>query len=1077
MLIFLFINYIILLCDFVLLCGGIFVKKKKVYTVATAHLDTIWSWDFETSVKEYLFNTLKDNFKRFEQFPEYKFNFEGAYRYELMKEYYPEMWDKMKEYISKGRWNVCGSAYENGDVNVPSPEALFRNILLGNKYFEDNFGKRSCDIFLPDCFGFGYALPSIMHHANLKGFSTQKLTWGSAYGVPFDIGKWYGVDGNYVYACTNLGSYTKVLPAVRKYNFVLDKLKENEKFGLDMTAVYHGVGDRGGAPKEASVKVVCDELKKNSENDITVISAVADEIYRDLDNMSETQKQKLPVWNNELVMTNHAVGGYTSRAIGKRWNRRNEELADITERACIAAYLLSGHEYPQETLNKAWKRVIAHQFHDDLPGTSVQRAYRRSWNDYAMSLNQFTAEYCGAVRSLSDRLDSSFCEGIGVLVQNPLEYDRTGLVKIRIPAKLCYKNMTAFDADGNELPTQTVECENSHTTLLVYVSVSAMGGKIIDIRFKMPTVKSDLRASIQMLENEKYIVEINSNGDISSVFDKELKKEILQKPIVTGIFDYNGSSSWPAWELNYNELNREPQHIAKVKSIDIIEQGSCRVALKIVKAYENSTFTSVVALSRGGKLVEVYTEAEWQSRQSACKEIFSFTTDNYNATYDLGLGAIKRGNMNEKLFEVPAQKWADITDESEEFGVSVISECKYGWDKFDNSTLRLTLMHTPLKNYKIDSMQSMLDLGLNRYSYGIFAHKGNVGHETQCVAREFTMPMVPFIVSKHSGNFGTELSVGRLTGNAILRAVKKAESGNEIIIRVGESEKKEQKNVEFEFFSKIKSAREVFASEEHIRDVELNDGKLVFDLKPYEVKSFALTVECQSYTEPNQLDVVMPTNITAFSTNTQPRGDLPVINKTIPCEITPKTVYANGVHFKIPQDRKALLCGGQTLIMPTGTKKVHLLAASLNGDKIVQIGNSNVRINDIREYYAGWDLYDFNEVAFTKHGKLGYEFTHSHTKDGDAQCEQLFFWKVTVAHDGGKITLPVDRDIIILAVTADGEENTCSLACDLYDKVRGRRFDYQMSKKDRINYLLGKELFMLNDKGGAFKNRNKGRRN
>jgi alpha-mannosidase len=345
-----------------------------------------------------------------------------------------------------------------------------------------------------------------------------------------------------------------------------------------------------------------------------------------------------------------------------------------------------------------------------------------------------------------------------------------------------------------------------------------------------------------MLENEKYRVSLNSNGDISSVFDKKIKKEILKKPITTGIFDYNGSSSWPAWELNYEELNREPQNKTKVKTIKVIENGPCRVALEVVKEFGDSTFTSVIALSNGGNVVEVYTEAEWRSKRHLAKEIFSFTAESPVATYDLGLGAIKRGNMNDKLFEVPAQKWADITDKSEDFGISVISECKYGWDKFDDNTLRLTLMHTPYKNYKVDSMQSMMELGLNRYSYAIFSHKGNVAHETQTESRNFVMPMASFVVSNHEGN-QTEYSFGSLTGNAILRAMKKAENSDEIIIRIGESEKCTQTDVTFSLECGIESAREIFASEEHIADYPLTDGKLVFDLKPYEIKSFALKVK------------------------------------------------------------------------------------------------------------------------------------------------------------------------------------------------------------------------------------------
>lgn len=1049
------------------------MAKKKIYTIANAHLDTIWSWDFETTVDKYIFNTLNDNFKLFEKYPDYKFNFEGSYRYELMHEYYPQMWEKMKDYIAEGKWNVCGSAFENGDVNVPSPEALFRNILLGNNYFQQNFGKRSCDIFLPDCFGFGYALPSIMHHANLKGFTTQKLSWGSAYGIPFDLGKWYGVDGNFVYGNTNPGAYDKILKKVRDNEIAVKKLADNEQYDLPFTAVFHGVGDRGGAPKEESVKTVCDEIKSNDTSDTEVLSAPADKIFHDIDALPEDIKQKLPVWNNELVMTNHAVGGYTSRAIGKRWNRLNEEIADMAERASVAAMTLGGYEYPQEALTKAWKRVIAHQFHDDLPGTSVQRAYRRSWNDFAMSLNQFTNEYEGAVKNIASLIDTSAVKGIPVVINNPMEYERTGVVKITIPAKLRYKNMAAFDTDGNELPTQVIEATATHSVILVYVTVAPMGYKLLDIQSKRARISTPLKASIQGLENEKYKVTFNSNGDIRSIFDKELKKEILKKPICTGIFDYNGSSSWPAWELNFEELNREPQHAPKVKSIEVTEEGVCRVAMKIVKTYKDSTFTSIVALSRGGKVVEVYDETEWRSTCSAAKEIFCFTAESPVATYDLGLGAIKRGNMNEKLYEVPAQKWADITDESGEFGVSVISECKYGWDKYDNNTLRLTLMHTPLKNYRVDSMQSMMELGLNRYSYGIYSHSDAVGHATQCEARNFVMPMAAFICSKHEGAKIGELSFARLSGNAILRAMKKAENSNEIVIRIGEGEKKAQKNVEFSLCTEILSAREIYASEEHIDDVEIQNGKLIFDLKPYETRSFALKVKSAD-TKSTSKAVDFVGNIDAYSTNDAPKASLPVIDKTIPAEMRPDTVYAGGVKFTLTE--KAILCGGQTINLPESTKKVNLLVASLNGDKYITIGKNSVKVNDIREYYAGWDLYDFKEVAFTKDGKLGYEFTHSHNDNGDAKCQQLFFWNVEFEVEGDTITLPVDRDILILAITADSDEKSCTLATELYDNIKGRYFDYKMSVREKLTYINSKRVHRLNDKGGAFRDRNKGRR-
>ena len=213
------------------------MAENKIFTVATAHLDTVWRWELAKTIEEFIPDTIEKNFNLIEAYPNYRFNFEGAFRYSLIEEYYPEAFEKIKEYVAAGRWCVSGSSWENGDVNIPSPEALFRNILYGNKYFFDKFGKKSKDIFLPDCFGFGYALPSVMKHANLKGFSTQKLGWGGAYERPFDIGIWKGVDGSAVYACLDPQSYRyKFDGDVRGDLHIINKLAGNGlNYGLPWT--------------------------------------------------------------------------------------------------------------------------------------------------------------------------------------------------------------------------------------------------------------------------------------------------------------------------------------------------------------------------------------------------------------------------------------------------------------------------------------------------------------------------------------------------------------------------------------------------------------------------------------------------------------------------------------------------------------------------------------------------------------------------------------------------------------------------------------------------------------------------
>ena len=1044
------------------------MDKKRIYTVATSHLDTVWSWDLEESIDQYIYDTLVENFRYFEKYPHYSFNFEGSYRYELMEEYYPELFEKMTEYIKEGRWNVCGSSFENGDVNVPSPEALFRNILIGNSYFRNKFGKTSTDIFLPDCFGFGWALPSIMHHANLKGFTTQKLSWGSAYGTPFDIGRWRGVDGKEVYASIKMCSYSRPFKEIRNWDRMQEKLKENEAFDLPWTAVFHGTGDRGGAVKEESCVVLEKEIAENENSNIEICYGASDKIYHDIDNeLSAEQKAKLPLWENELVMSEHAIGGYTSRVMSKRWNRKAEDLADMAERSSVLGDWLGSYDYNRKCLTRSWKRVLSHHFHDDMPGTSCQRVYKRSWNDLYVSMNQFQSEIDGAVSSVAKLMNTSACKGTPITVYNPIEADRHGAVTIRLD-NIKSNYVKVFDGE-TEIKSQSKKLDNGKTEITFIADVKSLGLKVYDIRESSSpcSVDGELSISNNTLENGKYIVKLNNNGDICSIIDKTLNnKEILKSPVEIGLFNYTGSWEWPAWEMNFDEANKKPDRKPALVKIEELENGAARVAYKITQKDDRSTFTNIIALTDGGEAVEVYSEIEWQSLQTMAKNVFSFTADNEKALYDLGLGAIERGNMTKQLYEVPAQKWADITDKSGEFGVSVISECKYGWDKFDNNTLRLTVVHTPKGNYRIDSMQSMMDLGLNRYSFGIFSHNGKVGSGTQLQARMFTQPMCAVICDKHDGVLGTAYSFGCVsTNDVIIRAMKKAEESDDIIVRLGEGTKNSIDNFTLSLGDGIESAREVFASEEHIGEAKVVDGKLVTDFKPYEIKSFALTLKKASINTKKATST--PVDLKPDKQLISKQGELGDFKYTIPYEITPCNITCGGVDFKIKKEGKnAIVCKGQKLTVK-GSKLI-LLCNSVDGDKKAKfkIGKETVTkfIPDALQRPARWDMYDFGETARIKDCKVAYEFTHCHKDFEDVTAKSMYFFLIEIDLNGAtEITLPKDKDIVILSAS-EVSETLSGLATPLCEEVKERKFKFKMTHKEKKQYKKERKKKNLHDK-------------
>ncbi len=1047
-------------------------KDKKIYTIATAHLDTVWNWDFEHVINVCLRNTLDDNFALFEKYPDYRFNFEGSYRYELFEEYYPEKFEKLKEYVAQDKWNVTGSAYENGDVNVPSPESLFRNILYGNKYFERTFGKKSNDIFLPDCFGFGWALPSIINHAGLKGFSTQKLTWGGAYGRPFDIGLWYGVDGKPIFASVDARSYCTTFRHVREKKDVAEKLKNNiAKYNFPWTFAYHGVGDVGGAPKEESVKTVCRELSLNDISDVKVLSSTPTEFFEDMAKLDDEDISRLPTWNNELVMTDHGVGSYISRAFSKRCNRKNEELADMAERAAVAASALCKADYPVNELERGWKRTIAHTFHDDITGTSVQRVYQRSWNDYILSANQLNNVYEASSAEIIKALDTSWVKGFAVVLGNSVEQSRFAAVDVEIPKTEGYKYVRAFDKAGRELPTQVNSANGNTMKVTVAAFVPATGYKVIDVLYSKEPCKlnTGLRIGSRSIENFKYIVSVDENGDISSIVDKTMADtELLNKPIRYELNKYNGAMEYAAWELRYKEINKYPWEFARKGVCTVLEKGPVRVTLKVEQKAGKSSFTYYVSLVAGCPWVSVYNEVEWREFRRTLHNGFSFNVNNDYATFDLGLGAIKRGTATKNLYSVPAQKWADLTDASGSFGVSVFSDCKYAWMKKDNKTLRLTVLHTPKRYYRDDSVQGMLDFGLNRYGYAIYSHNGDFDNGTQLNARFFNQPVTAFVSDKHDGILGDEYSFCSISNDAvIIRAIKKAEDSDEIIIRVNEGACKAAEGVELSLGKGIVSAYECNAYEEKTGEADVVDGKLFFNVEPFEIKTFAVKLADACVSEPShQAYVELPYNkkITTFNSK-RDEAVIPQINVSVPAEIFPATIECSGVKFRTGEVAEgkadALIAQGQQLSVYG--KKFYFVGASLKGDKTFnfKVGDETVAVpvQAINERIGIWDLYELKETAKIKTDKLAWECTHSHSVFDDIAAAQLYFFMYELnLGDADTITLPDDPDLLILAASQSRDGSFVKLVTELYDRADGRKFDYKMSPMEKLSYKFNKTI-------------------
>ena len=421
-------------------------KKVKAYMVSDAHLDTQWNWDIQTTINEYVWNTISQNLFLLKKYPEYIFNFEGGVKYAWMKEYYPEQYEEMKKFIEEGRWHIAGSSWEASDVLVPSVEASIRNIMLGQTYYRQEFGKEGTDIFLPDCFGFGWTLPTIAAHCGLIGFSSQKLDWRNHpfYGKskhPFTIGLWKGIDGKQVMLAHGYDYGRRWNNEDLSKNKYLEGLAKRTP--LNTVYRYYGTGDIGGSPTLGSVRSVEQGIK--GDGPVEVISATSDQLYKDY--LPFNNHPELPVFDGELLMDVHGTGCYTSQAAMKLYNRQNEQLGDAAERAAVAAEWLGTASYPQHTLTEAWKRFIFHQFHDDLTGTSIPRAYEFSWNDELISLKQFSQVLTSSVNAIAGQMDTRV-KGTPVILYNANAFPVSDLTEIILEQPKAPKGFTVYNAQG-----------------------------------------------------------------------------------------------------------------------------------------------------------------------------------------------------------------------------------------------------------------------------------------------------------------------------------------------------------------------------------------------------------------------------------------------------------------------------------------------------------------------------------------------------------------------------------------------------------------------------------------------------
>lgn len=1004
-------------------------QKAKAYMVADAHLDTQWNWDIQTTIKEYVWNTLNQNLFLLNQYPDYIFNFEGGVKYAWMKEYYPREYELMKAFVKAGRWHVSGASWDATDTLVPSIESFIRNIMLGQEFYRKELGVESTDIFLPDCFGFGWTLPTVAAHCGLIGFSSQKLDWRNNpfYGKskhPFTVGLWKGVDGASVMLAHGYDygrRWDNEDLSENKYLMELSRCTP-----LNTVYRYYGTGDVGGSPTIASVASVEKGIK--GDGPLKIISATSDQLFKDY--QPYDAHSELPVFDGELLMDVHGTGCYTSQAAMKLYNRQNELLGDAAERASVAAALLGTAEYPGKSLTESWQRFIFHQFHDDLTGTSIPRAYEFSWNDELLSLKQFSGILTHAVGSVAGKLDTRV-KGIPVVLYNASGFKAADVVTMEVKAPRFPKGVAVYNEQGKQVASQLVSYIDGKVRLLVEATVPANGYAVYDVRLSGEGRKvSAVEAT--SIENSLYKLTLNENGDITSLLDKKNNKELVKagKAIRLALFTENESFEWPAWEILKKTVDATPISITEDVKMTLCENGALRKTLCVEKRHGDSFFRQYIHLYEGilAHRIDFTNEVDWQSANALLKAEFPLNLNNEKATYDLGVGSVQRGNNSLTAYEVYAQYWADLTDANGSYGVSIMNDSKYGWDKPDNNTLRLTLLHTP-KTKSNYAYQDRQDFGRHTFTYSLVGHTGALDVvRTRENAELLNQRIKAFAVGKHRGELGKSYSLAFSDNrNVLIKALKKAESSDEYVVRVYEAGGKQAQKASIVFADNLVAAVEADGTEKTIGKAAFSGNRLEVSVNPNGIKTYKVRFASNKKVQTVARPLPLAYDKKCFSWNEFKAAADFEAGYSYAAELIPTEMNVNGVPFKLEtrEELNGMACKGNVLKLPADCayNRLYILAAAASDKDVKGIFRTGKSVQEIivpsyTGFIGQWGHTGHTE-GYLKDAEVAYVGTHRHSGEGDQPYEFTYMFKfaIDLPEKATEVVLPDNKDIVIFAAT------------------------------------------------------------
>lgn len=743
----------------------------NVTAIGHTHIDVAWLWRLKHT-REKAARSFSTVLKLMDQYPEYIFLQTQPQVYEYIKEDYPELYAEIKKKVAEGRWEIEGAMWLESDANLPSGESLVRQLLVGSQFIKKEFNKDTEYLWLPDVFGYSWALPQILKKSGIDVFMTTKISWNQFNRMPNDTFIWKGIDGSEVltHFITTPDPNNSQGPFFYTYNGLIEPYTvkgiydgyRDKHINSDLLLAY-GYGDGGGGVNRDMLENIRRIDKIPGLPNIK--TGTAGGFFKKLKQTFDETPYYKHVWDGELYLEYHR-GTYTSQAKTKKWNRFLELKYKYTEFLSVVRLLEKEVNYPSEELLNGWKIILRNQFHDIIPGSSIKEVYEDSEIEY----NEADA-IANAIIA-----DSNGDNTVSMLV-NTTNWQRNSLVDVTDFIPDSWDSVQV----GEEIYPLTYSENRKYFVIQDFKGLNLMELTKGDLENKKDDSKPFTFNKDGYVETPYYTIRYNEKGWLTSVYDKEYQREVLLADEFSNQFLLYEDKplNWEAWDIDI--FHTEKVEALEAKQIEIAEVNDLFIKIKFSFEFNLSKIIQYMVLYNHTRRIDFETKVDWQERQKLLRTSFKVDIRTTAARYDIQYGNVTRPNhwntsWDYARFESVGHQWADLSQT--DYGVSLMNDSKYGYSIKGNH-MQLSLLKGPIYP------DPDADKGEHTFTYSLYPHKGDY-IEGNVIPEAYDLND-PIKLEKLDASLSGQLLDVKSSGLVTIDSIKLSESGDGVIVRLHES--------------------------------------------------------------------------------------------------------------------------------------------------------------------------------------------------------------------------------------------------------------------------------------------------